>query len=81
MSSRVDAEALGELRRQGGLIKHLTSTDLQNAYEYRGILNVIQQTIGHLLSRGDDAETLNATSASYRGTNFNDVREASVSLS
>jgi hypothetical protein len=45
VSSRSDQEALRELRRQGGLIKHLASTDLQNAYEYRVALNLIQETI------------------------------------
>jgi hypothetical protein len=45
VSSRSDQEALSELRRQGGLIKHLASTDRQNAYEYRVALNLIQETI------------------------------------
>jgi len=45
VSSRSDQEALRELRRQGGLIKHLASTDRQNAYEYRVALNLIQETI------------------------------------
>jgi hypothetical protein len=45
VSSRSDQEALRELRRQGGLIKHLASTDRQNAYEYRTALNLIQETI------------------------------------
>lgn len=45
VSSRSDQEALRELRRQGGLIKHLASTDPQNAYEYRTALELIQETI------------------------------------
>jgi uncharacterized protein (DUF1778 family) len=45
MSSIADQDALRELRRQGGLIKHLASTDRQNAYEYRVALNLIQETI------------------------------------
>jgi hypothetical protein len=45
VSSRSDQEALRELRRQGGFIKHLASTDRQNAYEYRTALNLIQETI------------------------------------
>ncbi len=45
VSSRSDQEALRELRRQGGLIKHLASTDRQNAHEYRVALNLIQETI------------------------------------
>lgn len=45
VSSRSDQEALRELRRQGGLIKHLALTDRQNAYEYRVALNLIQETI------------------------------------
>ena len=45
VSSRSDQEALSELRRQGGLIKHLASNDRQNAYEYRVALNLIQETI------------------------------------
>lgn len=48
VSTRTDSEALRELRRQGGLIKHLASTDRQNAYEYRVTLNLIQETIGRL---------------------------------
>lgn len=45
ISTYADQIALGELRRQGGLIKHLASTDRQNAYEYRVTLNLIQETI------------------------------------
>lgn len=45
VSSRSDQEALSELRRQGGLIKHLALADRQNAYEYRVVLNLIQETI------------------------------------
>ena len=48
VSSNIDQEALRELRRQGGLIKHLASTDRQNAYEYRVTLNLIQETIRRL---------------------------------
>jgi hypothetical protein len=45
VSTRADLEVLGELRRQGGLIKHLALTDRQHAYEYRVTLNLIQETI------------------------------------
>jgi len=45
VSSRSNQEALKELRRQGGLIKHLASTDRQNAHEYRDALNLLQETI------------------------------------
>jgi hypothetical protein len=42
---RADVDAVGELRRQGGLIKHLASTDRRNSYEYRTALNLIHKTI------------------------------------
>jgi hypothetical protein len=48
LSTHIDQEALRELRRQGGLIKHLASSDRQNAYEYRVTLNLIQETIRRL---------------------------------
>jgi len=48
LSTRIDLEALAELRRQGGLIKHLASTDRQHAYEYRVALNLIQETISRV---------------------------------
>jgi len=49
MSSNADQEALRELRRQGGLIKHLASTDRQNSYEYRVALNLVQEAILRIL--------------------------------
>jgi len=45
LSTQSDAEAVSELKRQGGLIKHLASTDQQHAYEYRVALNRIQDAI------------------------------------
>jgi len=45
---RADHEALMELRRQGGLIKHLASIDRQNTYAYRVTLNLIQETLRRL---------------------------------
>jgi|GEM_PF-2215653 len=48
ISSHIDQEALRELRRQGGLIKHLAASDRQHAYEYRIALNLIQETIRRL---------------------------------
>lgn len=48
LSTRIDQEALSELRRQGGLIKHLASTDRQHAYEYRIALNLIHEAIRRL---------------------------------
>lgn len=45
LSTQADAEAISELRRQGGLIKHLASTDRQNACEYRIALNRIHEAI------------------------------------
>ena len=49
LTPRVDAEALGELRRQGGLIKHLATADRSHAYEYRVTLNLLQVTIRRLI--------------------------------
>jgi len=48
ISTHIDQDALRELRRQGGLIKHLASSDRQHAYEYRVTLNLIQETIRDL---------------------------------
>jgi hypothetical protein len=45
---RVDTDALAELKRLGGLIKHLASRDRVHAYEYRVTFNLIQQTIRQL---------------------------------
>src|SRR5579863_2134461 len=42
---RADVEAVAELRRQGGLVKHLASTDRRHSYEYRTALNQIHNTI------------------------------------
>lgn len=42
---RADVDAIAELRRQGGLIKHLASTDRRHSYEYRTALNLIHKTI------------------------------------
>ncbi len=50
--SRVDAEALRELRRHGGLIKHLASSDRRHAYEYQVTLNLIQEAIRRLERAG-----------------------------
>jgi hypothetical protein len=50
LSTQSDADAVSELRRQGGLIKHLASTDRQNAYEYRVTLNLIQDAIRRVCS-------------------------------
>ena len=50
LSTQSDAQAVSELRRQGGLIKHLASTDRQNAYEYRVTLNLIQEAIRRVCS-------------------------------
>ncbi len=56
VASRVDAEALGELRRQGGLIKHLAANDRQHAYEYRVTLNLIQETVRQLQYAGQSTD-------------------------
>jgi len=45
MTGRIDIEALAELRRQGGLIKHLAASDRAHAYEYRVALNLIHEAI------------------------------------
>jgi hypothetical protein len=50
LSTQSDAEAVSELKRQGGLIKHLASTDRQNAYEYRVALNRIHEAIQRICS-------------------------------
>jgi hypothetical protein len=42
---RADVDAVADLRRQGGLIKHLASTDRRHSYEYRTALNLIHKTI------------------------------------
>ena len=55
LSTHIDQEALRELRRQGGLIKHLASSDRQNAYEYRVTLNLIQETIRRLHRASESA--------------------------
>ena len=49
LGTHVDKEALSELRRQGGLIKHLATSDRQHAYEYRVALNLIHETIRRLI--------------------------------
>ena len=48
LTARTDIEALAELRRQGGLIKHLASTDRHHAYEYRVALNLLHEAIRHV---------------------------------
>lgn len=53
LATRVDNQALAELRRQGGLIKHLASTDRQHAYEFRVALNLIHQTIRRIERAGE----------------------------
>ena len=40
-----DVEAVAELRRQGGLIKLLASSDRRHAYEYRTALTLIHKAI------------------------------------
>lgn len=45
LTTRADIEALAELRRQGGLIKYLASTDRHHAYEYRVALNLLHEAI------------------------------------
>ena len=45
IAARADIEALAELRRQGGLIKYLASTDRHYAYEYRVALNLLHEAI------------------------------------
>jgi hypothetical protein len=49
LTGRADIEALAELRRQGGLIKHLALSDRSHAYEYRVALNLIHETIRRLI--------------------------------
>ena len=49
LTARIDIEALAELRRQGGLIKHLASGDSSHAYEYRVALNLIHEAIRKLV--------------------------------
>jgi hypothetical protein len=50
LSTQSDADAVSELKRQGGLLKHLASTDQQNAHEYRVTLNRIQNAILRICS-------------------------------
>ena len=56
LTARVDIEALAELRRQGGLIKHLASSDHSHAYEYRVALNLIHVTIRKLIRDSEGSE-------------------------
>jgi hypothetical protein len=48
VSSRVDQAALGELRRQGGLVKHLATMDKFHAYEYRRLLSLLQEAANRI---------------------------------
>lgn len=48
LKARVDVDALRELRRLGGLIKHLASRDRVHAYEYRVTFNLLQQAVRRL---------------------------------
>ncbi len=52
ISSRVDIAAISELRRQGGLIKHLASADRQHADEYGVALTLIQDAIRRVTRAG-----------------------------
>jgi hypothetical protein len=56
LTARVDIEALAELRRQGGLIKHLALSDRCHAYEYRVALNLIHETIRNLIRDSEGSE-------------------------
>lgn len=48
LEPKVNADALAELRRQGGLIKHLASMDRAHAYEYRVALNRLNALLRRL---------------------------------
>ena len=54
--ARIDRTALAELRRQGGLIKHLAFSDRRNAYEYRVALNLLQVTIRRLIGDSESPQ-------------------------
>jgi hypothetical protein len=56
LTARVDIEALAELRRQGGLIKHLALSDRSHGYEYRVALNLIHETIRKLIRDSEGPE-------------------------
>ena len=56
LSTRVEIEAITELRRQGGLIKHLASNDRQHAYEYRVALNLIHDAIRRVTRAGESTQ-------------------------
>ena len=57
LTARVDIEALLELRRQGGLIKHLASGDSNHAYEYRVALNLIHEAVRKLVRDCESPKT------------------------
>ena len=57
LTARIDIEALAELRRQGGLIKHLASGDSSHAYEYRVALNLIHEAIRKLVRDSESSKT------------------------
>jgi hypothetical protein len=59
LSTRVEIEAISELRRQGGLIKHLASNDRQHAYEFRVALKLIHDAIRRVTRASESTQKAN----------------------
>ena len=52
--SRENANAIAELRRVGGLLKHSITTNATHASEFRGLLASVNSAIGRLAQTADD---------------------------